>query len=417
MTIDDAILTRFRGWHQEAWADAAWATETRERMKLRKSSCEQILALLADFLLGKCTLQEFRTVFDKRTRTDWDQFGLKAMSGAMFLNMMTLHLPDQAELAQQLKHALVAPKTEADGRALMAEFFNYLNSTLAKHHMPVRKVQPRRASFFLSAWWHMQNTADWPIFYGSARSVLLDQGLITESQDLVSDYMAFRTTWLALLAALKLEPWDLELVCARVAQADTTVVEPEPPMPESAGAADEGETPADATHAEVQWLLAELGQRLGCKVWIAANDHSKQWNGTQLKTLSIPSLPNLGMGEDAQKIINLIDVIWLKGGKQVVAAFEVESTTSIYSGLLRMADLITTCPNLNILCFIAVPGSRASLVVKQLSRPTFQSIDLNARCGFFTFENLKKEAPAMVKWAKDPAIIRKLATFVGDTDE
>ena len=45
--------------------------------------------------------------------------------------------------------------------------------------------------------------------------------------------------------------------------------------------------------------------------------------------------------------IELIDVLWLQGNA-IVAAFEVESTTSIYSGLLRMSDLVAMQPNLNI---------------------------------------------------------------------
>jgi hypothetical protein len=43
----------------------------------------------------------------------------------------------------------------------------------------------------------------------------------------------------------------------------------------------------------------------------------------------------------------MIDVLRLKG-HAVVAAFEIERTTSIHSGLLRMADLVAVQPNLNI---------------------------------------------------------------------
>ncbi len=39
------------------------------------------------------------------------------------------------------------------------------------------------------------------------------------------------------------------------------------------------------------------------------------------------------------KTIEQIDVIWLRG-RSIVRAFEVEHTTSIYSGILRMADLL-----------------------------------------------------------------------------
>ena len=52
---------------------------------------------------------------------------------------------------------------------------------------------------------------------------------------------------------------------------------------------------------------------------------------------------------------------WLKGNA-VVAAFEIESTTSIYSGLLRMSDLIAMQPNLNIPLYwsLRMSGGRRS---------------------------------------------------------
>ncbi len=51
--------------------------------------------------------------------------------------------------------------------------------------------------------------------------------------------------------------------------------------------------------------------------------------------------------EATNRTIELIDVLWLKGNS-IVAAFEVECTTAIYSGLLRMSDLLALQPNLNI---------------------------------------------------------------------
>jgi hypothetical protein len=28
----------------------------------------------------------------------------------------------------------------------------------------------------------------------------------------------------------------------------------------------------------VQWLLARVGRKFGCRIWIAANDHNERWN-------------------------------------------------------------------------------------------------------------------------------------------
>jgi hypothetical protein len=62
----------------------------------------------------------------------------------------------------------------------------------------------------------------------------------------------------------------------------------------------------------------------------------------------------LQFDEATNRTIELIDVLWLKGNA-VVAAFEIESTTSIYSGLLRMSDLIAMQPNLNIPLYLVAP--------------------------------------------------------------
>ena len=345
MNLPADAVDKLRLQHEEAWRDAAWASATRQCIEHRELVSREMVAFLDGFVKARVPLAEFKTTFDKNTRRGWDGFGLKGMSGAMFLNRMTLHVPDGADLTSRLRQTLRAPKSETEGRERMAGFFAYLNDTLAQHHIPVRKLQPRRTPFFLSAWWHMQDRESWPIFYESARQVLAGEQILEESGDPVDDYFRFRSVWLQLREALDVSPWDLELLCSRLSKAALAVVKPDPVQPGSESAGEVDEPPTDSTHAEVQSLLAELGLKLGCKVWIAANDHSKQWKGQKLKSLSMPVLPNSGMGEDAQKIINLIDVIWLKGGKQVVAAFEVESTTSIYSGLLRMADLITTCPN------------------------------------------------------------------------
>ncbi|MGA2865714.1 MAG: hypothetical protein ABSF95_14670 [Verrucomicrobiota bacterium] len=417
MKLTRTHIDKFKAWQAAAWQDAAWAEATRQRKERREQVSREILDLLNAFTAGKLTLVEFKTIFDKKTRKEWDVFGLKGMSGAMFLNMMTIHIPPAAGVADQLKATLAMPKTEADGREKMSGFYNYLNNTLSVHHIPLRKLQPLRSPFFISAWWYLQNREVWPAYYESVRIVFDREGLLAGSNDPVADYFTFRSTWLEVQKALGITPWDLDLLCKRLSKSATAVVKAQPHAPGASSISDTDEPQTDSTHTEVQGLLAELGQKLGCKVWIAANDHNKQWKGQKLKNLSIPSLPNLGMGDDAQKIINLIDLIWLRGGRQVVAAFEVESTTSVFSGLLRMSDLVTTCPNLNILCFIVAPKSRESLVVKQLSRPTFQSLDLNTRCGFLTIESLKQEAPGMMKWVKDPSAIKDLATFVADATE
>jgi len=66
----------------------------------------------------------------------------------------------------------------------------------------------------------------------------------------------------------------------------------------------------------------------------------------------------------------LIDVLWLQGEAKV-AAFEVEHTTTIYSGLLRMADLVSMQPNLKLDLFIVAPDERREKVFYEINRPAF----------------------------------------------
>ncbi len=94
--------------------------------------------------------------------------------------------------------------------------------------------------------------------------------------------------------------------------------------------------------------------------------------------------------EATNRTIELIDVLWLKGNA-IVAAFEIESTTSIYSGLLRLSDLIAMQPNLKIPLYLVAPDERRDEVVAQVNRPTFSRLSppMNKMCRFISAEALR----------------------------
>ena len=421
--VTDIQTERWRQLWQEANADATWGAHNRELDARRTKIRGEIADLLERYLAANIGTEELRATFDRRTRTDWEGFGFKGMSGAMFLNKLVKYLGDGPSLAEQLRPALRLPKDEDVGRAQMRAFLDYLNGEIKAGRVEKGQVQPARAPFFISCWWHIQDTERWPIFYLSGRKALELEGLFTATQDPVEDYFSFRQCFLSLSSALSLKPWELEHLfdwhdarTAKEAVADAGngeqghaegLAEPEDQEP-----ADQQES--DVSHAQVQWLLAKIGQRLGCKIWIAANDQSTEWNGERLGDLSIKNLPTLGMDPASQAIIRLIDVLWLKGANQVAAAFEIERTTSIYSGLLRMSDLTASSPNLNFPLYIVAPEARLPQVRKELSRPTFQALELHKRCGFFSDEKLVQEADAIMRWANDPAVMEKLASKVPD---
>lgn len=147
------------------------------------------------------------------------------------------------------------------------------------------------------------------------------------------------------------------------------------------------------THEEMQWLLLKLGSDMGLDVWVARNDRNKQYNG-----MTFSSIPNIckelprQFDEATNKTIELIDVLWLQKDA-IIAAFEIEHTSSIYSGLLRMSDLISMQPNLKIDLYIVAPDDRSDKVIAEVNRPTFARLSpsLPKICKFIPYSQLKKE--------------------------
>lgn len=110
----------------------------------------------------------------------------------------------------------------------------------------------------------------------------------------------------------------------------------------------------------------------------------------------------------------IIDIIWVKKNAPAYA-FEVESTTSVYSGLLRMSDLLESAPSININLYIVAPKEREGKVIEELTRPTFKRIGLNDYCKFISIEVLED----LVKKVHDlrghvqPSIIDRYAVEAG----
>ena len=145
-------------------------------------------------------------------------------------------------------------------------------------------------------------------------------------------------------------------------------------------------------HTEIQWLLLKLGSDMGLHVWVARNDRGREVNGQRFADLPrlVDSLP-LQFDEATNRTVELIDVLWLRKNA-IVAAFEIESTTSIYSGLLRMSDLITMQPNLNIPLYLVAPDERRAKVITEVNRPTFSRLSppMNQVCRFISFSALQE---------------------------
>src|SRR6266436_7379027 len=161
-----------------------------------------------------------------------------------------------------------------------------------------------------------------------------------------------------------------------------------PQLAETRSVAEEGAAKpvADRVHVKIQSDLIHLGRAEGCSVWVPPNDRNLSYKGSDFHSLTLNRLPNFGFEENTRRIVHNIDVLWLT--KNVIRkAFEVESTTSIYSGLLRLNDLVLAQPNNQIDLYIVASRNRRDRVQNQLIRPSFQQ--LIAQCRFVDFESIE----------------------------
>jgi hypothetical protein len=140
----------------------------------------------------------------------------------------------------------------------------------------------------------------------------------------------------------------------------------------------------------IQSKVAEIGSKLGFKIWIPRADRSRVlevWhpNGDSL----LDELP-LVFDEFTLKTIRNIDVLWIKR-HTIIRAFEIEHTTSIYSGILRMADLLSLQPMLDIKIHIVAPVMRRDSVFQQISRPVFTVMEkgpLSESCSYISYDSI-----------------------------
>jgi hypothetical protein len=141
-------------------------------------------------------------------------------------------------------------------------------------------------------------------------------------------------------------------------------------------------------HTKMQWLLVKIGLLEGHDVWVALGDKGKVYQREQLGGLCLSELPHFA-GPNVLEIAQYIDVIWFKSGTAApVKFFEIEHSTSIYSGLLRINDIRIDYPVPE--AVIVAAENRRSGFEKQIERRTFNYSGLAEVCRFMTYEEVEK---------------------------
>jgi len=164
---------------------------------------------------------------------------------------------------------------------------------------------------------------------------------------------------------------------------------------------------------KVQAKLAEIGEKLGLKIWLPRNDRTgvlETWKPKE--NVLLEDLP-FSFDDVTLRTIKNIDVLWIQG-RTIVRAFEVEDTTSIYSGILRMADLLSLLPNIEIKIHIVAPDNRRNEVFKQISRPIFAVMEkgpLSELCSYISYDSVYELSKEKRLENMKDTIVDELAEF------
>lgn len=193
------------------------------------------------------------------------------------------------------------------------------------------------------------------------------------------------------------EDWYARLLPRPVQRSDGVV---SVVVPENGSDAGPTAIPEAQSHSElreshrIQAILARVGETMGFKVWLPKGDRSNVLAAWTPKSGTLLEKLPLNYDEVTLKTVEQIDVLWLKG-RSIARAFEVEHTTAVYSGILRMADLLALQPNMDIKLHIVAPVDRRDKVMAEIRRPVFSLLEkgpLARSCTFLSYDSLDELA-------------------------
>ncbi|OZI23837.1 hypothetical protein CAL26_10500 [Bordetella genomosp. 9] len=142
---------------------------------------------------------------------------------------------------------------------------------------------------------------------------------------------------------------------------------------------------------QIQGLVARIGETMGFRIWLPRADRGRVLKVWQPEPdVLLDDLP-LNYDSSTMKTVEQIDVLWLRK-RSIVRAFEVEHTTSVYSGLLRMADLVALQPNISLKLHIVAPIEKREKVLQEIMRPVFSLLEgraLKEMCTYLSYDHIK----------------------------
>ncbi|QTP14934.1 restriction endonuclease [Serratia symbiotica] len=145
-------------------------------------------------------------------------------------------------------------------------------------------------------------------------------------------------------------------------------------------------------HAQIQIALVKIGQHLGFRTWVAANDKGIEYAGQRIDQMEgvIDRLSEervLSAYPEAVRAARLIDCIWFRNGRLMPAVMEVEHSTGVTSGLTRMKGFYDLGPALqDVRWTIVAPDEYRDKVISEANREQFREMNTQ----FFSYSAVEE---------------------------
>lgn len=135
-------------------------------------------------------------------------------------------------------------------------------------------------------------------------------------------------------------------------------------------------------HSEMIAILAQAGQKLGFGIWVGKREQTDSYEMKPLETYVTADITKVSGVVDRDSV-GMIDLLWVKGGS-VSAAFEVESTTTMTSALVRGSNSLPATPK-----YLVIPDEREDQLRRKMKSPMFAERFALDQWGILFFDTIR----------------------------
>jgi len=150
----------------------------------------KISELLQNFLKNETELATFIKELDRINRHD-NLWGFTGLVGGMFLNMLYKSTDDKKKLRDILQSGLREPETIDDAKKKIDSFTSFVDSLREKFEDKRAAPKTKSSLYFLSYFWQIQNSENYPVFYPSLEQTFTQLGILKYSDNLSEYYANF----------------------------------------------------------------------------------------------------------------------------------------------------------------------------------------------------------------------------------